>query len=252
MKRAFLVTNLLMSATLLLSSCGVDKKQITREEALSVLKQIDREINYTPLTSVPKSYILEEKLSEYSDGDKEIENVTILREIDQNSNYSFARIMGEYNNKTYLHENWTYISRDNNVTCHYYNYKKENGSIVNERYRYETEKNVDSWENVAKADIEEMQRLYARMAMTFYSYLYDENEEFEGEYYSEKDGYLEATFSSSTCDYSCVFEDYYFRKGTKEKKNGGDLYSASVSWNKCDISMPSLDFYPLRENTLNN
>lgn len=250
MKKKVFLSSTLLCAIFSLSSCGEVKKEITRSEALSILKQIDREINYTPLANAPKSYISEEKLSSYVDGEKKLKNVTINREIDQNSHYSFVRITGIYKNRNYIHENWTYISNSSNVTCHYYNYV-EAASIVNDRYRYETEKNIETWEDIAEADIEEMQRLYAQMAKTFYSYLYGDDEDFEGNYYSSKDGSIEASFSSSTTRYSCVFEDYYFRSGSREAKNGGDMYSSSVSWNRCDISMPSLDFYPLRENVSN-
>ena len=90
-KCVFLLFPLLAS----LSSCQKEEKETTYDEALSMLKKIDREINYTPLTNIPKSYTLKETLSSYQDDDKLIQDVTIDREIDQNSHYSFVRIKGK-------------------------------------------------------------------------------------------------------------------------------------------------------------
>lgn len=233
---------------LLLVSCGNETMMISKERALAILKQIDREINYTPLVNPPTSYILSEELSSYVDGEKDLSDVKISREIDQNSHYSFVRIKGKYNDNDYVHENWTYISRDNNITCHYYSYI-ENGELFNDRYRFETEKDIDSWENVAKKDVEEMQRLYAQMATTFYAHLYNEENIIKEEYSSSGDGYLIASFASEKNEYSCIFENFKYLSGMVYKKEENDFYSSSVSWNKCDISMPSLDFYPLRENS---
>ena len=177
-KSVFLLFPLLVS----LSSCQKEEKETTYDEALSMLKKIDREINYTPLTNIPKSYTLKETLSSYQDEDKLIQDVTIDREIDQNSHYSFVRIKGKYGAKLYFRENCTYVSHDKNVTCNYLNYE-EDGKLINKRYREETKRNLKSWENFASKDIEEMQRLYAQMAKEFYVSITSMNEEItSGEY----------------------------------------------------------------------
>ena len=245
MKRMWRRLPILVLFSMSLFSCSKEEKEIGRDEALAILKQIDRQINYTPLTNPPKSYILNEFLSTYTDDEKELKDVSINREIDQNNHYSFVRIKGKYLDNDYIHENWTYISNDKNVTCHYFSYIDK--MIFNDRYRYETEKDVEGWGNVAKDDISEMQRLYARMAMNFYSDLYS-NEIISGKYVSSSAGSLDATFESESYRYSCTFSDYRFVYGAKYQKENGNRYSASVLWDKCDISMPNLDFYPLREN----
>lgn len=247
MKIASIFKSIFLTSIFLLTSCQKESHEINKERALAILKQIDREINYTPLVNAPKSYILYEELSSYEDGDKTVLNAKINREIDQNSHYSFVRIKGTYEGYDYVHENWTYISRDNNVTCNYYSYA-EGGKIFNDRYRYESEKDVENWESVAKKDIEEMQRLYAQMAKNFYSYLYNEENIINEKYSSNGNGYLNASFVSEKNEYSCVFENYMYISGSSKEKETDSFYSSSVSWNNCDISMPSLDFYPLREN----
>lgn len=244
MKKAlFLLFPILLS----LSSCEKEEKVTTYSDALSMLKKIDREINYTPLTNIPKSYTLKETFSSYQDENRLIEDVTIDREIDQNSHYSFVRIKGRYGDKLYFRENWTYITKDNNVTCNYLNYE-ENGKLINKRYREETERNLESWEKFASSDMEEMQRLYAQMAKEFYVSISSmENDITYGEYSSDSVGSLKMTVSNDKEAYSCEFQNYWFTSGYQENKEKETFYGANVSWNRCDISMPNLDFYPLSE-----
>ncbi len=240
----FIVTLL---GCLAFSSCSNSKKEITYTEALSILKKIDMEINYTPVTNIPKSYILSEKTNSYKDGNKIIENAVIDREIDQNNHYSFLRIKGTYEGRDYIHENWTYVARKNNVSCDYYNFV-ENGKISNTRYRQESEQSYESWDSVAKSDIVEMQRLYARMAKEYYIHFSELEENAEkSEFYSDAVGSLYAYISSDTETYSCEFDNYWFKSGTHKNFSEDTYYEASVSWNKCEISAPNLDFYPLLE-----
>ncbi len=212
-----------------------------------MLKKIDMEINYTPVTNIPKSYILGEETNSYNDGDREIENASVDREIDQNNHYSFLRVKGTYQGKPYIHENWTYVARKSNVSCDYYNFI-EDGKLVNKRYRQETEQSFESWDKVAESDIEEMQRLYARMAKDYYTKLLEmENDVNEGEYRSDAAGSLYVYASNDENVYSCEFESYWFKSGYHLNRLENTYYKASVSWNKCEISAPNLDYYPLLE-----
>ncbi|HBM99900.1 MAG TPA: hypothetical protein DD384_01490, partial [Firmicutes bacterium] len=216
-KRLFL----LIPSLLALSSCQKEEKETTYKEALSMLKKIDREINYTPLTNIPKSYTLKETVSSYQDEDKVIQDVTIDREIDQNSHYSFVRIKGKYGNKLYFHENWTYVNKDKNVTCNYLNYE-EDGKLVNKRYREESKRNLKSWETFASKDIKEMQRLYAQMAKEFYVSISSmDGEIVSGEYYSDSVGSLKISVSNEKESYSCEFQNYWFTSGYSENKEKG-------------------------------
>ena len=242
-KSVFLLIPILLS----LSSCKEKEKEIAYSDALSMLKKIDREINYTPLTNIPKSYTLKETFSSYQDGERLIQDVTIDREIDQNNHYSFVRIKGKYGDKIYFRENWTYVSKENNVTCNYLNFE-ENGKLINKRYREETERNLESWEKFASSDMEEMQRLYAQMAKEFYVSISSmEGKINYGEYSSDSIGSLKIEVSNDQESYSCEFDNYWFRNGYRENKEKETFYGANVSWNRCDISIPNLDFYPLSE-----
>lgn len=244
MKKHFLVSFCLLAS--LLGACSASANRIDREQAVAELKKIDLEINYTPLVEVPSSYVLSETISQYDDGGYAIENAEISRHIDQRNRYSFARIEGKHEGRPYVHESWTYVSLKHNITCHYYNAVID-GLTRNERFRYETEKDDESWDAVAEEEIAEKNRLYSQMAKLYSTFLSGMDNIQEESYFSSESGSLDFYASNEEATYSGTFRNYWFQKGFQENKTDGTYYSASVYWNQCDISMPNLDFYPLRE-----
>lgn len=227
-----------------LFSCSKKENNIVFNDALAILKRIDRQINYTPITNIPHSYILKEQFSSYDDEDKKLSDVSIDREINQDDYYSFVRIVGKYNNQTYIKENWTYVTDKKNVACTYINYR-ENGKLICKRYRKESERSLENWTSFAQKDINEKQRLYAQMAKVFYNYLSSMEESKSDICSSSSEGSVKIEASDSKNKYSCEFQDYWFVSGKQENIEDNTLYGADVSWNKCDISLPNLDFYPL-------
>ncbi len=234
----------LFLASISLCSCSNIEKSISFDDALSILKRIDRQINYTPITNIPHSYILNEKFSSYIDQDKELSDVTIDRELNQDDHYSYLKIKGIYENSPYIRESWTYVTDKKNVACNYINYK-DNGKTFVKRYRQESEKSFENWDSFANEEIAEKQRLYARMAKTFFSYLSSLEGELSDTCSSFNEGSVKIKASNEEKSYSCEFSDYWFISGSEESKEDESFYSAKVSWNKCDISMPNLDYYPL-------
>lgn len=241
-KKVFVFLLFLMSTAL--ASCSNSNEKISFNEALAILKKIDRQINYTPITNIPTSYILKEEISSYLDDDKEIKNVTIDREINQDDHYSYFRIKGTYKEKPYVHENWTYVTDKKNVACNYINYKENEKTIV-KRYRQESERSLENWDSFAQNDVSEMQRLYARMAKEFYTYLSSMEGEIEDVCSSFNDSSVKIEASNEKMKYACEFSDNWFTSGRQEDIENGAFYGATVSWNKCDISMPNLDYYTL-------
>ena len=227
-----------------LSSCSKENNAVSFDDALAILKKIDRQINYTPITNIPHSYILKEELSSYTDEGKELKDVTIDREINQDDYYSFVRIKGTYNKNVYIRENWTYVTDKKNVACNYVNYQ-EDGKLISKRYREESERSLENWTSFAQNDITEKQRLYAQMAKKFYTYLSSMEGEINDICSSSSEGSVNVSASNSKEKYTCEFQDYWFVFGKQENLTDSTFYSATVSWNKCDISLPNLNFYPL-------
>ncbi len=243
MKKNVVIFSLFLISTSL-GSCSNSSGSISFNDALSILKKIDREINYTPITNIPRSYILKEESSSYVDLEKEIINAKIDRQLNQDDHYSFFRIKGTYNSRTYIHENWTYVADGKNVTCNYLNYV-DNGEIIVKRYREESKKSLEDWDSFAQNDVNEKQRLYARMAKEFYTNFSSMEEEIEDDCSSNNENSVKIEASNKKVRYTCEFSDNWFVSGSHENKENGTFYSAYVSWNKCDISMPNLDYYPL-------
>lgn len=237
----------LLGIVLFLSACSTSSSpEVSRDAALSLLKRFDLEINYTPSRIPPVRYALQEKMSTYVEDDAyTIEDVQIDRELDRENHYCYAKIQGMKEGHPYIHESWTYISIDKNITCHYWN-GYENGKWIKERYRLEVKKSEESWENTASEEIKEMNRLYGQMALTFYQYLLDMKDETNGEYHSNDGTSLTFVSEDDSYRYEGEFQNNLYQSGARINKETGMYYQSKVSWNHCDISMPSLDYFPLR------
>ena len=240
--------SMFLFSILALSACSsTSSALVSRDTALSLLKRFDLEINYTPSRLPPTRYALQEKLSAYQEDDSTtILEAQIDRELDRVNHYSYAKIQGLKENHPYVHESWTYISTDKNITCHYWN-GFQDGVWKKERYRLEVKKDEEDWEKTAAEEIHEMNRLYGQMAQTFYQYLADMEEEKQGDYRSDNGMSLTFVTENDTVRYEGNFRDNLYQSGGLWNKKDGTYYQSSVSWNHCDISMPNLDFFPLRE-----